>query len=165
MENKMKELGFAIAPEGQKFPFGEYHPYMKRDRENPAHFHNTAFISEVLHTPEWQALNLPLEDNIELVTNLPYIASLGIILALNRTDGSWEAFASSLMLIVPDTLTAQQCEKLLKEKARLKHIFDNGIIDIRVISKNKETVDRLSDIDLYYTNYVEKLEETKTKSK
>lgn len=155
MEQKtlMDELGFVIAQNGKVFTFGEYKPYFLRDKENPHHFHDSAFKIEVVNTPEWQQLELP---NIEtdIKKEIGFLTQLGLIVALNATYEIYEVCVPSIVLAVPEEIKEEQIHALLEKKEELL-LFDKGITHIRIIDKEGNTIDRPQSIEEYYEKYVE----------
>lgn len=154
-QNKMmKELGIIIAPNGKSFPFGEYKPYFLRDKNNPHHFHSSAFEVEVINSDAWKELglsNIKIED---LRTEIPHIAQLGLIIALNVTDGSFEASFPSILLASPETITEEQA-KILMEKKEQFFFFDDWITHIHIIDKSGNEIDSPETMEEYYEKYID----------
>jgi len=161
----MDELGFIITPNGQEFKFGEYKPYNLRDKDNPHDYHNTSFQTEVLESDEWKSLNLPVDNNIELTPNIITLASIGIIVGLNKTEGAFFSSIMQILFVVPDTLTDEQIKVLNSKKDELLK-SEEGLSYIRVIDKNKNTIERVALMSDYYKKYVDPfiLDETKKRS-
>lgn len=156
MEEKtlMDELGFVIAQNGKVFTFGEYKPYFLRDKENPHHFHSSAFKSEVINSEEWKELGLANIEIEDLRSEIGLLAQLGFVIALNATDGSFEASFPAILLAAPEVVTEDQTRVLLEKKEQLL-LFDKGITHIRIIDKEGKTIDRPQSIEEYYEKYVE----------
>lgn len=148
----MEELGFIIAPNGKIFRFGEYKPYIKREEDSD--YHHTAFKTEVATLDEWKSLGLPIPDDVDITASITSFASLGLVVGLNQTQGSFSASIPILLLASPDKLTDEQINTLLIEKEKLVK-FDSNLAYVRIIDKEENTIDRPQFISDYYEKYVE----------
>ena len=150
----MEDLGFIITPNGKEFKFGKYKPYNLRDKDNPHDYHNSSFKCEVLESEEWKLLNLPVDNDIELTTNIIFLASIGIIVGLNKTEGAFFSSIMQILFVVPEVLTDEQIEILSEKKEELLK-SEEGLSYIRVIDKNKNTVERVALMSDYYKKYID----------
>lgn len=155
MEEKMimEELGFIITPSGKIFQFGEYKPFSLRDKENPHHYHTTAFQTEVASTEEWKNLGLPFDENTDINTSIATFASYGLIVGLNKTEGAFFASTPTILLVTPDHFTEEQLQILMAGKPTLTQ-FDTKLSYIRIIDTDGNTIDRPRYMTEFYEEHV-----------
>lgn len=155
MEQKklIEVLGFVIVQNGEVFTFGEYNPYSLRDKDNPHHFHSPSFITEVMNTKVWQNLGLPNIEIKDIRSEISKVTKLGLVVALNATDGNFEASFPGILLASPETITEEQARVLLEKKEELL-LYDKGIKYVRIIDKEGNTIDRPENVEEFYEKYI-----------
>ena len=109
-----------------------------------------------MNKKEWQELGLPHIEIEDLRSEISLFAQLGLVMALNITDGNFEASFPAILLVSPEAITEEQA-RVLQDKKELLRLFNQGITFIRIIDKDRNVVDRPKGIYEYYEKYVDPL--------
>jgi hypothetical protein len=146
----MKELGIVILKNGKVFKFGDYCCYIRRDNENPKHFHDSSFL-EVLKENKEDFPFITDVDNFRLTGNLIFMAQNNCFIMLNATMGSFAPDTPTLLAVSPNELTPNQKESLIGVEKSFNY-FDSGIIHIDIINHEGETVKNYNAIGNFYND-------------
>lgn len=151
----MKNLGLIIYPDGEIVHFGNYKPYQQRYDEI-LEFHESAFEEQIGKSNKWIEQGIDLKGQ-GILSQLALVASRGIIIILNQTEGSFEPTCPTCTLVSPLTLTDNQILSLQAEKEELK-CFEEGLNYVFVIDDTETEVEELYSMDSFYNKYINKLE-------